>query len=239
MENNLGERFEYTLDAQDNRTAERASDSISTLRHQQQCVFDELGRLLRNLGVNAQTTQYACDLKNSRTVLTTPRNHIHANSFVALNRLFGTTDPLSGVTAQAFDAQVNHTPVVDPRGDTTTYAYDGLAKRSSRTITGIVGGVPDPAVTTSYSTSNNRLNLIGAQTVHSDASGKLTLDRADRALSTVLEGDDGGCAPPCPTRARTHECSAGQPERRRGRLRQRIGRLFKGLARLARTVRSR
>lgn len=172
VENNLGERIEYTLDAQGNRTSETVRDSASTLRRQQQRTFDELGRLLSNIGASAQTTQYSYDLNNNQTGLTDPKSYIYSSSFDALDRLVGTTDPLSGVTTRSYDDQNNLTQVVDPRGVTTTYAYDGLGNLTQHNS-------PDSGVTTFVH------DAAGNVTQSTDARGIVTNYTYD-ALNRVL-----------------------------------------------------
>lgn len=126
IKNNLGERIEYTLDSQGNRTSEKVHDASGILRHQQQFVYDELGRLLRHIGAGAQTTQFSYDLNSNRTGTTTPKSQSYTHSFDALDRLVSEIDPLSGTSSRTYDAQSNLTKVIDPRGVATNYSYDGL-----------------------------------------------------------------------------------------------------------------
>src|SRR5262249_39673862 len=82
-ENSLGERIEYTLDDMGNRTAEKIKNSGGTIVRSMTRTYDELGRLLQSIGAGSQTTAYAYDKNDNATSI---------------------TDPLSGVTAQAYDA---------------------------------------------------------------------------------------------------------------------------------------
>ncbi|HLD66208.1 MAG TPA: RHS repeat protein, partial [Pseudomonas sp.] len=50
IDNNLGEHIAYDVDAMGNRTEQRISDASGTLTQQQKWVYDELGRLIRNIG---------------------------------------------------------------------------------------------------------------------------------------------------------------------------------------------
>jgi RHS repeat-associated protein len=124
--NSLGEAIEYSLDAMGNRTAQRLKDAGGNLSQQQTWVYDELGRLLRSIGAQGQTSQYSYDLNDNPVVSTSPKQHSHTQAYDALDRLVSNTDPLNGVTALAYDAQDNLTQVQDPRGVTTQYQYDGL-----------------------------------------------------------------------------------------------------------------
>jgi YD repeat-containing protein len=82
VENSLGERIEYTLDDMGNRTAEKIKNSGGTIVKSMTHTYDELGRLLQNIGAGNQTTGFAYDKNGNVTEI---------------------TDPLSGATAQAFD----------------------------------------------------------------------------------------------------------------------------------------
>ncbi|MEL7940630.1 RHS repeat-associated core domain-containing protein [Pseudomonas delhiensis] len=130
--NNLGERLEYDVDAQGNRTAQRLKDASGSLVRQQQWVYDELGRLLRAVGAAGQTHSYRYDLNDNPTGQTNPRQYGSAQAFDALDRLVSHTDAFDGVTALAYDAQDNLTQVRDPRGVTTRYRYDGLGNLTQR-----------------------------------------------------------------------------------------------------------
>jgi YD repeat-containing protein len=80
VQDNLGNRVAYTLDAAGNRTKEDTFDPGNALRQTQTRVFDALSRLQQNIGAAGQTTAYAYD--NNGNALTV-------------------TDPLGGVTTNA------------------------------------------------------------------------------------------------------------------------------------------
>ena len=130
--NNLGERLEYDVDAQGNRTAQRLKDASGSLVRQQQWVYDELGRLLRSVGAAGQTHRYRYDLNDNPTGRTNPRQYASTQAFDALDRLVSHADALDGVTQLTYDAQDNLTQVSDPRGVTTRYVYDGLGNLIQR-----------------------------------------------------------------------------------------------------------
>jgi YD repeat-containing protein len=83
VENSLGERIEYTLDDMGNRTAEKIRSSGGGIVKSMTRTYDELGRLLQNIGADSQVTAYEYDKNGNLTEI---------------------TDPLSGVTVQAYDA---------------------------------------------------------------------------------------------------------------------------------------
>ncbi|EPQ4941860.1 RHS repeat protein, partial [Pseudomonas aeruginosa] len=109
--NNLGERLEYDVDTKGNRTAQRIKDASGSLVRQQQWAYDELGRLLRAVGAGGQTRSFAYDLNDNPVGETNPRQFAHSQTFDALDRLVGQSDPLGGKTQLAYDAQDNLTEV--------------------------------------------------------------------------------------------------------------------------------
>ena len=139
--NNLGESIEFSLDSMGNRTAQWIKDASNHLTQQQTWVYDELGRLLRSIGAQGQTSQYGYDLNDNPTASTNPKQHSNTQAYDALDRLVSNTDPLNGVTALAYDAQDNLAQVKDPRGVTTGYQYDGLGNLIQQTS-------PDSGTTT-------------------------------------------------------------------------------------------
>ncbi len=126
IENHLGERMEYTLDGEGNRTVEVTKDAHGTIVRTQQRVFDELSRLIQDLGANGQYTSMGYDVGNNLTGTSDALGNPMAQAFDALNRLIEMTDALSGESTYEYDDRGNLTQVIDPRGIMTTYVYDGL-----------------------------------------------------------------------------------------------------------------
>lgn len=64
------------------------------------------------------------------------------------------------------------------------YSYDAVGNRTSKTVTPVVDGQPQPSssFSLSYASDSNRLTALGSQPVTSDAAGNLTQDRASREL---------------------------------------------------------
>jgi RHS repeat-associated protein len=118
--------MEFDLDPMGNRTATRFSDNVGTLTKQHRKAYDELGRLLKSVGVAGHIISTQYDQNNNPTVLTNPQNYSHTSAYDSLDRLVNTTDPLSGITQFEYDAQDNLTQIIDPRGVKTRYQYDGL-----------------------------------------------------------------------------------------------------------------
>ncbi|WP_420347619.1 RHS repeat-associated core domain-containing protein [Pelagibius sp.] len=126
--NAQGERIEYTLDAMGNVTGEVLRSDTGAIVRSQTRVFDELGRLLQQVGAATQTTTFGYDLNSNLTSITDPLNGPTTQAFDSLDRLVQMTDPLNGITGYGYDAQDNLVTVTDPRGLVTTYTYNGFGE---------------------------------------------------------------------------------------------------------------
>jgi YD repeat-containing protein len=126
MQDNLGNRIAYTLDAMGNRTQEQVFDPGNDLAQTRSRVFNNLNRLFQDLGAAAQVTEYAYDNQGNVTSVKDPLNKVTANAYDALNRLRQVTDPALGVTQYAYNGLDALTQVTDPRGLATGYTVDGL-----------------------------------------------------------------------------------------------------------------
>ncbi|MBN0989812.1 RHS repeat protein [Amphritea pacifica] len=173
VENQLGERIEYTLDNMGNRTQEqvRAADGqiSTTLSH----VYDEMGRLLKQVGAQSQTTALQYDVNSNLTQTTDANLNSSGQAFDALQRLVSQTDAYNQVTQLTYDQYDNLTSVTDPRNLTTTYQYDEYNRLTQRNS-------PDTGITTyRYDEAGNIIESTDARGVISqysyDALNRLTL----------------------------------------------------------------
>ncbi len=126
LQDNLGNRIAYTLDAVGNRTAEEVRDPVNALAQTRSRVINNLNRLFQEIGAASQTTEYAHDNQGNVTSVKDPLNKVTANAYDALNRLRQVTDPALGVTQYAYNGLDALTQVTDPRGLATAYTVDGL-----------------------------------------------------------------------------------------------------------------
>ncbi len=175
VEDNAGNRMEYTLDAQGNRTRVKILDGQGNLAYRQSQAFNRLGRLIRSLGAQNQIREYSYDGNGNVIAETDPLNRTTLHSFDALDRLIQTEDPAGGVTQYQYDPAGHLRQVTDPRNQATIYTYDGLGNLLSVQS-------PDTGVTTySYDTAGNRLSQTDARgvTVHYQYDA---LDRLTRVL---------------------------------------------------------
>jgi len=162
VNDNLGNRIAYTLDAADNRIKERIIDPANTLALSLSRTFDALDRLKTSVGAAGQTTTFGYDDNGNLTGVSDPLANATTHSYDALNRLAASLDPLSGKTQYAYDANDNLAKVIDPRGLATSYLYDGLGNRT-QTLSPDSGKTLD-----SFDAAGNRVGS-------TDARGKKTL----------------------------------------------------------------
>jgi RHS repeat-associated protein len=132
MQDNLGNRIAYTLDAMGNRTQEQVFDPANQLAQTRSRVFNNLNRLFRELGAQSQTTEYAYDDQGNAIQVKDPLNRVTSNQYDELNRLRQVTAPLVGdppgspVTQYAYNGLDALIQVTDPRNLVTRYTVDGL-----------------------------------------------------------------------------------------------------------------
>jgi YD repeat-containing protein len=126
LQDNLGNRIAYTLDAMGNRTLEQVYDPANTLAQTRSRVYSSLNRLFQELGATSQTTEYGYDDQGNVTSVKDPLNRTTTNQYDALNRLKQVTDPGTGVTQYGYNGLDALTSVTDPRSLVTGYTVDGL-----------------------------------------------------------------------------------------------------------------
>jgi RHS repeat-associated protein len=123
---NLNETITYTRDAMGDVTQETIKSSAGTIVKSQTATFDELGRVLKNIGAAAQTTQHAYDKNGNEIQTTDPRNMVYAHAFDALNRLYQETDANLNTTTANYNFKDEIVSVADARSLTTSYVRDGF-----------------------------------------------------------------------------------------------------------------
>ncbi|TAH32498.1 MAG: RHS repeat protein [Alphaproteobacteria bacterium] len=128
IENNIGERVEFTLDAMGNRTETRIKNAASALVYQHNQVFDALGRLYRDIGALSQTVTFGYDKNDNNTSVQNPRLYNTTQAYDALNRLQTQTNALSGIVSRTYNGQDMVTNTTDQRNIATNYVYNGFGE---------------------------------------------------------------------------------------------------------------
>ena len=126
--NGLSEKIEYTRDAMGNVTRTDVKSAGGTIVRTQSAAFDELGRLLRDVGAVAQSTAYGYDRNDNLTSLTDPLSHATAFAYDALDRLVRQTDALAGETDRAWDSRDGLASLADARDVTTSFVRNGFGE---------------------------------------------------------------------------------------------------------------
>ena len=173
IQDNLGHRVQYTLDAMGNRVVEDIFDPSDTLVQRVRQSFDALSRLETITGADGQVTRYGRDDNGNETSVTDPLMRTTTSTYDALNRLRSITDPDLHDISYTYDALDNLRTVVDPRNLTTSYMYNGFDELTQLDS-------PDTGVT------ENDYNAAGNITLRTDArnvESTYTYDALDRLTS--------------------------------------------------------
>jgi RHS repeat-associated protein len=128
VNNLLGESITYMLDAEGDITNQTIKNASAAIVKTQNAVFDQLGRMLQQIGASLQTTTYGYDSDGNKVSIKDGLNNSTVQAFDALNRLVSVIDPLNNSTAYGYDAQDNLVSLTDPRSLVTSYVYDGFGR---------------------------------------------------------------------------------------------------------------
>lgn len=118
---NLSDEIDYTYNYASSVTATNVKNSLGTIVKTLSKTYDELDRVLTEVGANSQTTAFGHDKDDNVTSVTDPRSKLYSNAFDALNRLTQNTDPDSYTTQSAYNAKDDVTSVTDERSLQTSY----------------------------------------------------------------------------------------------------------------------
>jgi RHS repeat-associated protein len=181
VSNSLGESINFRLDAAGDIVRQNIEAADGALVKTQGGLFDQLGRMLQQVGAYAETTTYGYDSDDNRISVTDALTNKTTSAFDALNRLISVIDPLTNVIGLGYDPQDNLTAVTDPRSLITSYVYDGFRHVIQETS-------PDKG-TTVY-----MLDKAGNRTNETDARGVVTLrtfDALNRVTSETFPASPG------------------------------------------------
>ncbi|MEQ1718034.1 MAG: RHS repeat-associated core domain-containing protein, partial [Hyphomicrobium sp.] len=165
----------YTRDLLGNITATNIKNAGAAIVFSQTQTFDELGRLLRNIGANAQTTIYGYEKNDNLKTVTDPRSGVYSYAYDSLNRLIRETDQenaqvnltldvRSGITYAYTYNNANRLKTVTSSANLLgTYTYNGFEQLIGRVITN--SGTANGTVFTVHDVFGNvlaELNATGA-----------------------------------------------------------------------------
>ncbi|TBW58737.1 hypothetical protein EZI54_02380 [Marinobacter halodurans] len=164
--------IEFEYDAMGNVTAKRIKDTSGVVANAHTQAFDELGRLIRSIQADGDTTRYGYDVNSNLTSVTDANSQETTRAYDALDRLTQVTDPLQGQVTFTYDSADNLTSVTDQRGLKTTYEYNFAGD-----VTALHS--PDTGTTTyTYDDAGNQIQKTDARGVISqytyDAMNRLT-----------------------------------------------------------------
>ena len=131
LQDGLGNKISYTLDAAGNRIAEQSFDTTGALVRAHSRVIDVLNRLAQDIGGTSpgtQITQYAYDGNSNVTSITDPLSRVTTQIYDARNRMVEVRDPFNGSAAPTkyeYDGRDQLTKVTDPASLATTYRLNG------------------------------------------------------------------------------------------------------------------
>ncbi|MEQ1694531.1 MAG: RHS repeat-associated core domain-containing protein [Hyphomicrobiaceae bacterium] len=126
--NTTGETINYTYDLMGGVTSRIIKGSGGAITLSQTQTYDELGRLLKNIGAYNQTTTYGYEKNDNLKSVTDPRSGLYSYGYDSLNRLITTTDQENSVVTLTRNGQDNTTAYKDPRNLTTTYVRNGFGE---------------------------------------------------------------------------------------------------------------
>jgi RHS repeat-associated protein len=176
IDDSLGNRDVYTLDAAGNIQVDQRFDPTGTLQRKHTRLYNAAGELWQKVtaaATQAQATVYGYDLSGNRTSVNAPLSRNTMTSYDSLNRAQQIVDPNQGVTLLAYDANDNLVSVIDPKQLVTTYTYNGLGdlQQTQSPDTGTTQNTFDSAGNVASSTDSR-----GAVVTNSyDALNRLTL----------------------------------------------------------------
>jgi RHS repeat-associated protein len=173
VNNAVGDVITYRLDAAGNVT-NRIVTGDNVIYKTQSSIFDQLGRMLQQIGAASQTTIYGYDANGNLTAITDGLTNKTTRAFDALNRLSSTLDPFLNTIGYGYDAQDNLISVTDPRQLVTSYVRDGFGQV-------IQESSPDKGTTVYL------LDEAGNRTNETDARNVVTVRSFDKLNRVTIE----------------------------------------------------
>ncbi len=128
IQNNLGERIEYTRDAMGNITRQIVKGSDGVAAFDEKRFVDELGRLIRQSSYDPMTWKFAYDRTDRLSSVTDPRTKIISYGYDAVGRAIRETERDGGVVTLTYNGKDEITGYQDPKNLTTSYVRNGFGE---------------------------------------------------------------------------------------------------------------
>jgi len=155
IQNNAGERIEYTRNAMGGIISTNIRNGSGSITKTASKTFDELNRVLSEIGANTQVTGYGYDRTDNIATVTDPASNQFSYGYDALNRLVSEAGPSLYNVSYSYNPSDQVTSVTDPKGAVTYYYYDGFGD--------VIGIVSPDSGTTIYTYDARGLQLMEAK----------------------------------------------------------------------------
>ncbi len=129
----LNNTITYTLNAAGNVTQEQYKTSGSVLKYTHKQVFDELARLIQDVGASNQISFTSYDKNSNLNRYKDPNTNVTTYAYDPLIRFISSTNALNGVSQLQYTSLSALKSVADPRTNTTTYTYNAFGNVTSET----------------------------------------------------------------------------------------------------------
>jgi RHS repeat-associated protein len=128
VSNFSNERIDYSYNFNGDVTSATTKIFTGAIHRQMNMAYDELGRLLRQVGAATQTTTLSYDRTDNLTQVKDPRNGLYGYAYDGLSRLVRSSDQQAAQVTVTRDGQDNVTAYADPRLITTNYVRNGFGE---------------------------------------------------------------------------------------------------------------
>ena len=126
--NDRGQTQTFDNDDNGDTISQTIAGSGGGTTFQQTAEYDELGRIIKLIGVSGATTSFGYDKVNNPLDVTDGRGNLFHSDYDALNRVITETDPLNHSVHYGYDPLDNLTSFTDGRGLQTTRLVSGFGE---------------------------------------------------------------------------------------------------------------
>ena len=123
-----GAKINYSYDLMGNITKMAINESNGNLQYELNYLYDELGRLLKSIGVSNREWAYAYNNADEVTQVTDPRGESWTYAYDSLGRLVTSQSPMAETVTRSYDEDHNLTAYEDPRNIVTEFVHNGFGE---------------------------------------------------------------------------------------------------------------